>query len=147
MNIKELVNGNHVHYEEMIKTETEHKLSGERKKGKVIAVVDENKLKIEVEGKEVVADREQIFPIQVTEELLLSIGFIKEAGLLKKVMNPFTPIQKSLVVTPGSDEPFSILIDNQKGYSALSKVEEKYPSLDFLERFWYKESGNFSIYS
>ena len=69
MNIQELINGNHVHYEEMINTETEHKLSGDRKNGKVVEVVDENKVKIEVDGVQVFADKEQIFPVPITKRI------------------------------------------------------------------------------
>lgn len=147
MNIMELVKGNHVSYQEMIVTDTEHKLSGTSIESTVIEVLDENSVKIDVKGKVVVANREQLFPIPVTEERLIAMGFIREAGLLKKMINPAAPIKISFVFTPGSDEPFSILYDNHKGNSMLQKIEVKYPAIDLLERLWYKESGGFSIYS
>jgi hypothetical protein len=41
-------------------------------------------VKLEVEGKAIVADKEQIFPIPISKDFLLSIGFIEEAGSTEK---------------------------------------------------------------
>lgn len=145
INISELATGVHVNY-------LEHPQVGSELSailpvsGRVVEIVDDNSVQLEVNEKRILASKEQIYPIPLSKELLVSLGFKEEFNLFIKIMNPQTPIKKYLLINLANPEyPLSLFEDNSKGMNHTSRIEVKYPAFHFVEQYWHKESDGFTI--